>query len=201
MLSALRSKLTYANVMATTAVFIALGGSSYAALRVTGRDVPTDALTGADIKNLTGKDVKNKSLTKEDFRGSVRGPRGFQGPPGPAGAPGAQGPQGAAVATTLTVREGPLASPTSTASCNPGERAVGGGGITGDDRFPADANGGFLYHSAPGRFEHPWEPGQEGVGQTPTQWTAKAAYANNDDEFVAFGEPNNVQAYVICTAP
>jgi hypothetical protein len=41
--------------MATVAVFIALGGSSYAALRDTGRNVPTDALTGADIKNLTAR--------------------------------------------------------------------------------------------------------------------------------------------------
>jgi hypothetical protein len=33
-------------------MFIALAGSSYAVLRVTGRNVPKDALTGADIKNL-----------------------------------------------------------------------------------------------------------------------------------------------------
>ena len=56
---------------------------------------PQNALTGADIKNLTGKDVrnnsltgtdvKNKSLTPKDFTGSVRGP---QGPPGPLGATG-----------------------------------------------------------------------------------------------------------------
>jgi hypothetical protein len=45
-------RLSYANLMATIAVFIALGGSSYAVLRVTGRNVPKDALTGADIKNL-----------------------------------------------------------------------------------------------------------------------------------------------------
>jgi hypothetical protein len=32
MLSALRARLTYANVMATVAVFVALGGSSYAAI-------------------------------------------------------------------------------------------------------------------------------------------------------------------------
>jgi hypothetical protein len=58
--------LTYANVMATDVVFIALGGTSYAALRITGKNVPKDALTGADIKNLTGKDVRNNSLTGAD---------------------------------------------------------------------------------------------------------------------------------------
>src|SRR5918999_5315472 len=64
----LRSRVTYANVMATIAVFIALGGSSYAALRVTGKHVPKDALTGADIKNLSGRDVRNDSLTGKDVQ-------------------------------------------------------------------------------------------------------------------------------------
>jgi hypothetical protein len=69
MLSDLRTRLTYANVMATVAVFIALGGSSYAALRITGKNVPKDALTGADIKNLTGRDVRNNRLTGADVTG------------------------------------------------------------------------------------------------------------------------------------
>jgi hypothetical protein len=68
MLSKLPIRLSYANVMATIAVFIALGGSSYAALRITGQDVPKDALTGADVKNLTGKDVTNNSLTGADVK-------------------------------------------------------------------------------------------------------------------------------------
>src|SRR5918997_6370835 len=65
--------MRYANVMATIAVFIALGGSSYAALKVTGRNVPKDALTGADIKNLTGKDVKNNRLTGADVKNLTSG--------------------------------------------------------------------------------------------------------------------------------
>ncbi len=92
-----RSKLTYANVMATIAVFIALGGSSYAALTITGRNVPRNALTGADIKNLTGADVRNNSLDGRDirnlgagdFRGGVlpAGPQGAKGDKGDAGEP------------------------------------------------------------------------------------------------------------------
>src|SRR5688572_15684613 len=47
-------------------------------------------ISGNQIANssITGKDVKNRSLTRSDFRGSVRGPRGLrgaQGPQGPAG--------------------------------------------------------------------------------------------------------------------
>jgi hypothetical protein len=72
-LAKFRSGLTYGNVMATVAVFIALGGSSYAALRVTSKNVPKNALTGADIKNLTGKDVRNNSLTGADVKGLKTG--------------------------------------------------------------------------------------------------------------------------------
>jgi hypothetical protein len=56
----LTSKLSYANVMATIAVFVALGGTSYAVLRVDskaivdgsikGRDVGRDTLGGAQIR-------------------------------------------------------------------------------------------------------------------------------------------------------
>ncbi len=49
----LRAKLTYANVMSTLAVFIALGGSSYAALKITGRDVKNSSLTYKDLKRNT----------------------------------------------------------------------------------------------------------------------------------------------------
>jgi hypothetical protein len=108
MLEVLRFRLTYANVMATIAVFIALGGSSYAALRVTGRNVPKDALTGADIKNLTGKDVKDDSLTGADVKNLTSADvtdggllaadfapgqlaKGETGAPGAPGAPGADG--------------------------------------------------------------------------------------------------------------
>jgi hypothetical protein len=49
----LRRKLSYANVVATLALFIALGGSSYAALVVTGRDVKNGSLTYRDMKRNT----------------------------------------------------------------------------------------------------------------------------------------------------
>ncbi len=86
----LRSHLSYANVTATLALFVALGGSSYAAIKVTGKNVKNSSLTGADIRNnsVTGKDVKG--LGSGDFKkGTLRtGPAGPQGPQGSAGAPG-----------------------------------------------------------------------------------------------------------------
>lgn len=50
-------------MVATLALVVGLGGTSYAALRITGKNVPRDALTGADIQKLTGRDVTNNSLT------------------------------------------------------------------------------------------------------------------------------------------
>jgi hypothetical protein len=80
----------------------------------------------------------------------------------------------------VTVRVGPVDLGFSTAECNPGERAVGGGGFTGDA-------GGYLYNSTP--LEDP--------GQTPTGWTASAASAAD----ATLDEPVNVQAWVVCAAP
>ena len=53
MLEKLKRHLTYANVMATLAVFIALGGSAYAALTITGRDVVNRSLSYRDLKRNT----------------------------------------------------------------------------------------------------------------------------------------------------
>src|SRR4051794_37368601 len=61
----LRRHMTYANVMATLAVFIALGGSSYAAVKI----------TGASIKNrsIAAKKLKRNSLTSREVRESRLG--------------------------------------------------------------------------------------------------------------------------------
>jgi hypothetical protein len=63
-IQALRRRLSYANVMATAAVFIALGGSSYAALSITGRDVVNRSLTNRDLKRntLDGSRIKELRL-------------------------------------------------------------------------------------------------------------------------------------------
>jgi hypothetical protein len=96
----------HSTAVAYLALFVALGGSSYAALRVTSRNVPRDALTGADIRNLTGADVRNESLGSRDIRGLLasdfqagqlpggRGPQGPMGPQGPEGPEGPEGPRG-----------------------------------------------------------------------------------------------------------
>ena len=68
MIQALRRRLTYANAMATLAVFIALGGSSYAAVTITGRDVANSSLTYRDLK----RETLGGSRIKESRLGTVR---------------------------------------------------------------------------------------------------------------------------------
>jgi hypothetical protein len=96
-LAKLRSRLTYANVMATIAVFVALGGSSYAAVTLTRSSVKGKHIA----KNaVTSPKVKNGSLRRTDFRAGVLspGPRGAEGPRGEQGPKGDQGAAGSAVA-------------------------------------------------------------------------------------------------------
>lgn len=93
----IRKYLSYANVMATIAVFVALGGSSYAALRVTGKNVADGSLTGRDIKNhsITSRDLARK-LVRHAPAGATgpAGPKGDTGATGSPGLTGATGPKG-----------------------------------------------------------------------------------------------------------
>jgi len=71
----MRERLTYSNVVATLALFLALGlGGAYAADKITSKDIAKDAVTSKAIKNKTvkSKDVKDKTLTGADYKdGSV----------------------------------------------------------------------------------------------------------------------------------
>jgi hypothetical protein len=158
-----------AMVVAFTALLIALGGTSYAVTRL-----PANSVGAKQIKAnaVASSEVKNASLLAKDFKSGQLpiGPRGPGGPQGPAGAPGPAGARGAAGATNVTVRLGPEESPRSTATCQPGERAVGGGGYSVD---------GFLYDSSPSVTDG-----------TPTDWQAAAGTPDG-----GFG---TVQAYVVC---
>lgn len=97
-----------AMLVALLALFVALGGSSYAAITLSNNsvkskhiakgavkrsDIGKNAVTAAKVANgsLTGADVKDQSLTPSDFSGSVQGPQGPQGVPGPQGERGLAG--------------------------------------------------------------------------------------------------------------
>ena len=159
MLSRFRARLTYANVVATLALFVALGGSSYAAVTITGKNVKNSSLTGKDVKNnsLTGADVKN--IKSGDVSDGTLLAQDFKTGQLPAGINGKNGTNGHNGATKVTVRTatgnvavgaGGSGSHESDAGvgCNPGEQATGGGVSASDENFeavkssfPANGNG------------------------------------------------------------
>jgi hypothetical protein len=65
-LDKVRQHITYANVMSTLAVFIALGGSSYAALTISGSAIEKRSITGNKLKRntLTGREISESRLGK-----------------------------------------------------------------------------------------------------------------------------------------
>jgi hypothetical protein len=105
----LRPRLTYANVTATLALFVALGGSSYAALQL-----PKASVGAKQLKKnaVSSPKVKPGSLLVNDFKRSQRTRlRGPQGLPGPAGAQGTTGPPGPTYGSAGTTFAGATPSP------------------------------------------------------------------------------------------
>lgn len=97
-------RLSYSNVIASFALFLALGGASYAAVALTAHSVGTkqlkrNAVTGAKIKrNAVGSaKVANGSLRAEDFKPGETA-KGQPGAPGSKGDAGAAGPTAGASA-------------------------------------------------------------------------------------------------------
>jgi hypothetical protein len=78
------------NVVAYLALFVALGGTSYAAFSLPKNSVGTKQLRNGAV---TGSKVKAHSLNAKDFK-TGQLPAGSQGLQGAAGAQGPQGPQG-----------------------------------------------------------------------------------------------------------
>ena len=108
-LTKLRRHLTFANVLSVVALFIALGGASYAAINLPKNSVGTKQLKGNSVgkkqlkrKSVVSSKVKDRSLLAKDFKpgqlptGAIgaTGPQGSQGQPGPTGPQGFSGDQG-----------------------------------------------------------------------------------------------------------
>jgi hypothetical protein len=85
----LRRHLTYANVAASLALFLALGGAAYAATQLPKNSVGTNQIRKEAV--TAGKIAKK---TRQQLQGSP-GPAGPAGPQGKAGKQGAKGATGA----------------------------------------------------------------------------------------------------------
>lgn len=95
----LRKGVTFANVTSVVALFIALGGTSYAALTLPRNSVGSTQIRSRAVgpselrtQAVSGRSVRDKSLTIKDVSPATRsalkgeqGAQGAQGPQGPAG--------------------------------------------------------------------------------------------------------------------
>ena len=157
----IRSAATYANVTATLALFIALGGGAYAATvlpanSVGPRQLKSNAVERGKIKNsaVNSAKVRDNSLTGADINEGALGKVASA-----AAADSATNATTAARALTsaaldkvsyrFTVGTAPpnTDSTAATATCDPGQRVIGGGvrlddpttGLT-DDSYPEPAS-------------------------------------------------------------
>ena len=181
----------HTTAVAYVALFAALGGSAYAAVTVTGKQIKDGTITGKDVKNRSLGAGKLSASALGSLAGE-RGPAGPQGDRGPKGDPGKQGPIGPAGATG---QQGPQGSPglanieyrvsagksvaknatvSDTVNCNSGKVALGGGAAN----FPSSESSRVV-SSAPG-----------GANGTPTGWTVQV----HNDEGSAF----TTFAWVVC---
>ena len=175
----LRFQLTYANVIATLALFVALGGSSYAALKITGRDVKNNSLTGRDVRSLTTKDVKNGSLLKADFApGQTPGSPGYAIRVSPGGTVVCEGSCGG----PHTVRNH--------VDCEPGERATGGGvSVTQPNQDAPQSTGDAVVTES--------IPLPDSSQQTPVGWRGEIRYTPPPEATVIYLPV----VWAICASP
>jgi hypothetical protein len=139
MLAAIRTRLSYANVIATIALFVALGGSSYAALQLPRNSVGTkqlkrNAVTAPKIKRnavTTAKIKRNAVTTAKIKTNAVTGSKINEGTLEKIPQASAADALANLDYNSATVAN-PPSEPTQTGtvgsvSCDPGQRVVGGG--------------------------------------------------------------------------
>ncbi|MBK8295249.1 MAG: collagen-like protein [Solirubrobacterales bacterium] len=138
----IRDRLTFSNVVALLALFIALGGISYAAVKI-----PKNSVGKKQLKKnaVNSSKVKNRSLRAIDFgkgqlpAGAV-GPQGSQGTEGPIGASGAPGIAGPAGEDGITGSTGPQGTPGQPGTNGSSAGALVWAGQPAGDRQPILSN-------------------------------------------------------------
>jgi hypothetical protein len=174
-----RFSISPSMVVAIVAVILALGGTSYAALRLPRNSVGTQQLRANAVRS---SDVLDRSLQLRDL--SLRAREALRGTSAPAGPPAPTTVGSQVQISMITVKtaagvvpEAPdpdtrVTSPAVTATCDPGQR-VTGGGVSLEDF--ANTSVHDSYPSANG-----------------TAWTA---HVGNDET-----DPNNFTVYAVCAS-
>lgn len=183
-----RFRVSPGTVIASLALLVSLGGTSYAVTVL-----PKNSVGTAQLRNnaVVATKVKDGSLLAADFKpGQLpAGQNGDKGDKGDKGDRGATGDAGASGATKVVSRRtdqtiGAGQFRQSTVSCASGERAVGGGA------------GSTSEGSGPSLFVQESKPDPIASGSTPTGWVAAA--------YLSLFSPTPTQSWsvwVICASP
>lgn len=119
MLNRIRPRFNHATIVAYVALFVALGGSSYAAVKINGKNIKNKSIAGEKLKartitggkvqknTLTGSEIRDGSLLAKNFKAGQL-PAGPAGPQGAPGLPGEPGPPGTALAFAHVNADGTL---------------------------------------------------------------------------------------------
>jgi len=176
--------LSYANVMATIGVFVALGGASYAAVALPANSVGTKqlkktAVAGSKIKPnaVSSAKVKDGSLQRGDFASGtlLQGPQGLQGSKGDPGAqgskgdPGVPGISGYQIVYGADVLVNPGGFGVAYVDCPVGKKVIGGGGGS-EGSAPITLLGPYANHQ--------WAAAARNDGANPVNVSAWAYCAN-----------------------
>jgi hypothetical protein len=178
LMSSIKRHLSYANLIASLALFVAMGGVSWAAVTlpagsVGSRQLKSNAVSSAKVldHSLLAKDFKSGQLPRglPGVPGSpgVPGPKGDPGAPGPRGEqgptgdPGASNPKSVVVRRATTVVRAPGGVALFQVQCALGERAVGGGASLTTSGAAASLEQSFPIGDGAVRL---------GEGDTPTGW-------------------------------
>jgi hypothetical protein len=135
----------HTTAVAYLALFATLGGSAYAAVTVTGKQIKNGTVTGKDVKNrsLGAGKLSATALSSLAGRYGPAGPQGAKGnpgepgpagPTGPAGETGPGGPRGPSgisglertISDPVSVKAGYAGS--AQVTCPAGKQVLGGGG-------------------------------------------------------------------------
>lgn len=154
----LRSALSFSNVVACLALFLALGGTVYAASKISGRQIKPHSLPGNRLKpkTLTGRQVKPHSLkaaqidqsTLKDITAARLGVQ-------------------YAVASVSLARFSSKGT-TASAACPPGTNAIGGGATLNDEEH------GYVNDSGPTEQRTGWTATGFAYGPSVTTMTVTA---------------------------
>ena len=181
-----------AMVVALLALFIALAGTSYAAIKLPANSVGTQTIKNTAIHRVDlaanavdSARVVDHTLLARDFKAG-------QLPAG--GLPGPAGPKGDAGATHLVVRTSSGHGIQRT-DCQPGEVATGGGAHSPD---------GYVIASIPA--SHPQAPFTQNGPPTqypaPISWEARAVKVNvSGTGMITSVDDADLTTWVVCAAP